>query len=354
MRIASKRLGLYTTVVATIVVGVLVSQVIASPGRAQLSRSVQRSQSVQSASPEASSEATARPTERKLSAPVLSGSRPVAQPAVQRTVKKADPGYSNSPTGAADKVALLIGINKAPGSTPLEGSITDVNNMKKALLGYGFKDSNIQVLTEGKASRNGILAGLSSLAARSKSNGIAVFLLATHSGQSGGDLTFATGGGGRISRHELASHLGRVKGRLFSMLPTCYSKGYALPGVTGKNRIAVFSSSAGEYTWQIGGAGSWLVLYMVRYAMVERKAPQSVEAAFQWAKKAINAEAPDRAPIISDGISGDLVLGKVPAPKPKAAPKPTAEPTQPKPSPTPTPAPSTKPCGVLSLFGGCR
>jgi hypothetical protein len=353
MRIASKRLGLYTTVVATIVVGALVSQVIASPGRAQHSRSVQRSLSVQSATPEASSEATARPNERKLSAPAPQ-SRPVAQPAVHRTVKKADPGYSNNPTGAADKVALLIGINKAPGSTPLEGSITDVNNMKKALLGYGFKDSNIQVLTEGKASRSGILAGLSSLAARSKSNGIAVFLLATHSGQSGGDLTFATGGGGRISRHELASHLGRVKGRLFSMLPTCYSAGYALPGITGKNRIAVFSSSADEYTWQMGGAGSWLVLYMVRYAMVERKAPQSVEASFAWAKKKINAEQPERAPIISDGISGDLVLGKVPAPK-EAAPKPTVKPSAPQPAaPTPAPTTSTRPCGVLSLFGSCR
>ncbi|MEX2394209.1 MAG: caspase family protein, partial [Actinomycetota bacterium] len=298
---------------------------------------------------------TERPTERRMSVSVPA---PVSRPATQKAVKavKADPGVSTKVAGAADKVALLVGINNAPGSTPLEGSITDVKNMKAALLMYGFKESNIQVLTEGKASRTGILNGLSSLTARSKSNGIAVFLLATHSGSSGGDLTFATGGGGRISRHELASHLGRVKGRLFSMLPTCYSKGYALPGVIGKNRIAVFSSSADEYTWQMGGAGSWLVYYMVKQAMVNKKAPGSIEKSFAWAKKEINAELAERAPIISDGIAGDLVLGKVPsAPKP-SAPKSTPKPSAPSPDPTPAPTTSTKPCGggLLGLFGGCR
>ena len=340
-------------VIATVVVGAFVTQVIAQPGTQAVSPTITPKRVVATPTPEETAAPTKRSKVKKAVAPAAPVSyRPAPKP---KQVVKADPGISTKVAGAADKVALLVGINKAPGSTPLEGSITDVNNMKNALLMYGFKESNIQVLTEGKASRTGILNGLSSLSARSKSNGIAVFLLATHSGQSGGDLTFATGGGGRISRHELASHLGRVKGRLFSMLPTCYSKGYALPGVVGKNRIAVFSSSADEYTWQMGGAGSWLVYYMVKHAMVNRKAPQSVEKSFAWAKAKINAELAERAPILSDGIPGDLVLGKVPAaakPAPVATPKPV---TSTAPAPTPVPAPTTKPCGLLGgLFGGCR
>jgi hypothetical protein len=278
----------------------------------------------------------------------------VAQPAFAPAPKAA----KVTSTDPADKIALLVGINKAPGSTPLEGSVTDVKNMKKTLLDFGFKESNIEVLTEGKATRSGILNGLSRFAARSKSKGIAVFLLATHSGQSGGDLTFATGGGGRISRHELASHLGRVKGKLWSMLPTCYSAGYALPGVIGKNRIAIFSSNKDDFTWQLGSAGSWLVLYMVRYGMLERSASDtSVEGAYKWAKKRLLAEAPNRAPIINDQIDGDLVLGKsksatkTVATQPKPKPKPASAPA---PTPVPTTAPRT--CGLLGgLFGGgCR
>jgi hypothetical protein len=250
---------------------------------------------------------------------------------------------------------LLIGINHAPGSTPLEGSITDVRNMKAALLKFGFQSKNIQVLTEGAANRGAILGALDSLANRSKSKGVAVFLLATHSGQSGGDLTFATGGGGRISRHELASRLGRVQGKLWSMLPTCYSAGYALPGIVGKNRIAIFSSASDAYTWQIGAAGSWLVLWMIDYGVLERRSPEtSVEGLFRWTKAQLMKKAPDRAPIISDGIAGDLVLGSLPKPKPAATPKPA---TAPKPVATtaPTPAPTPGSCGLFGgLFGGCR
>jgi hypothetical protein len=230
-----------------------------------------------------------------------------------------------------------------------------VNNMKAALLKFGFQSQNIQVLTEGGANRGAILGALDSLANRSKDNGAAVFLLATHSGQSGGDLSFATGGGGRISRHELASKLGRVKGKLVSVLPTCYSAGYALPGIVGHNRIAIFSSSADNYTWQIGGAGSWLVLYMIDYGVLDGKSPStSVEGLFNYAKSAISKENPDRAPIISDGIPGEFHLGNIAKPKPVV----TASKPKPKPSTSttaPTAAPTAQPCsGLAGLFGGCR
>jgi hypothetical protein len=279
----------------------------------------------------------------------------VAAPAPVAPQQAPERAPSHRNAAPADKIALLIGINNAPGSTPLEGSITDVKNMNAALLKFGFQEKNIQVLTEGAAHRGAILGALDSLANRSKSKGVAVFLLATHSGQSDGNLTFATGGGGRISRDELASRLGRVQGKLWSMLPTCYSAGYALPGIVGKNRIAIFSSSSDEYTWQIGGAGSWLVLWMIDYGLLEGRSPEtSVEGLYRWTKAQLPKKAPDRVPIISDGVAGDLVLGGLPKPKPVATPKPV---TAPKPAATtaPTPAPTPSTCGLFGgLFAGCR
>jgi hypothetical protein len=201
--------------------------------------------------------------------------------------------------------ALLIGINEAPGSTPLEGSITDVQTTKKALVKYGFKEANVKTLVEGQATRQGILNALDAFASRTSGKGLAVFHLSTHS--SGGDATFATGGGGRISRHELAAKLGRVRGKLWSNLAMCYSGAYELPGVVGKDRIAVFSSSATERSWQVGEAGSWMVIYMIKKGMLEREAP-SIENAYHYAKNQLQKDAPERTPILSDGIAGEMKL----------------------------------------------
>lgn len=244
------------------------------------------------------------------SKPSVRPAAPPPPPATRPSTPKPQPPASSVPTHAGvNFTALLIGVNKAPGSTPLEGSVTDVHNMRDALLGYGYKKENIKILTEGGANRNAILGALDALAKRTSGKGLAVFLLSTHSGQSGGDLTFATGGGGRISRHELAARLGRVPGKLWTMLPTCYSKGYALPGVVGKNRIAVFSSLEDERTWQLGSAGSWLVLYMIDYGVLRKGAKENtVEGLFRWTKNRLGEDAPNRVPILSDNIAGDVVL----------------------------------------------
>lgn len=240
---------------------------------------------------------TVAPRPRVVAAPAPRPAAPPPPPAPAAPVK--------STGGAGNNTALLIGIDNAPGSSKLEGSITDAKNMRRALLKYGFKDKNIKLLAD--ATRHQIITELDAFAGRTSGKGLAVFLLATHSGSSGGDLTFATGGGGRISRSELASRLGRVPGKMWSMFPTCYSGGYAVPGIVGKNRIAVFASSSSEYSYQLGSAGSWLVLYMVKYGMIDRDAP-SIENAYHWAKNEMKKKNPDRVPILNDGIAGDVKL----------------------------------------------
>src|SRR5919108_549522 len=79
--------------------------------------------------------------------------------------------------------------------------------------------------------------------------------------------------------------------------------------IVGPNRIATFSSSANDRSYQLGEAGSFLFIHMVRRGMLEGHAPYSVESAFGFARDEIQREHPDQVPSISDGVPEDLVLG---------------------------------------------
>jgi hypothetical protein len=220
------------------------------------------------------------------------------------------------PPSTSKRHALIIGINNARGGKPLPGSVTDAKNLRRALLMYGFKDENIRMLVETSATRERIRSELSRLASRTPSNGIAVFAVATHTRRYGGTNELLTADGLRISSGELASRLSAVRSPMWIALPTCYSAGYALPGIVGHNRIATFASSADKPSYQLGDAGSFLILNMVRRAMLERQAPGSVEDAFHWAKNELEESSPEHVPSMSDGIHGDLVLGQIDAADP--------------------------------------
>jgi hypothetical protein len=213
------------------------------------------------------------------------------------------------PVPRADRTALIIGINHARGGRPLPGSVADANNLKNALRKYGFPRQNVTVLLEGKATRARILAELDHLAVRTPKNGLAVFAVATHTRVRHGTNELLTADGLRISAPELGSRLGRVRSKMWVTLPTCYAAGYDTPGITGKNRIATFATSADQPTYQLGGSGSYMFIKMVREAMLDARAPGSVEESFRYAKNSLEREAPNRVPSISDGIPGDLVLG---------------------------------------------
>ena len=235
---------------------------------------------------------------------------PTPKPAV------ATPKPTSKPTFAAPKAsgsgqnntALLIGINKAPGSDVLQGMVEDTKTMRTMLLRAGYKSENIKVLTDSLATKAAILQALDSLARRTSGKGTAVVSISSHSGVSGGDMTFATGGGGRVSRAELASRLAKVRGRLWTTISTCYSAAYDTPGITGSNRIAMFTASKDELSYQ-NAAGSLSIVYMVQRGMLERGI-RSVEDAYAFASSQLRAAgAASKVPILKDGIIGDVVLG---------------------------------------------
>ncbi|MGH2759363.1 MAG: caspase family protein [Actinomycetota bacterium] len=246
-----------------------------------------------------------------------------ARPSLHSYVRRASHGY----IAPAKRTALIIGINHSQGAPPLPGSVRDAMNLHDALIGYGFREENITLLLDGQATKPAILAGLRSLAARTPSNGIAVFAAATHTGRWGGTNSFATAEGGRISAGVLAAHLGEVRAPAWVALPTCYAEGYALPGIVGFNRVATFASSADRESYQAGDAGSFLFIHMVRRGMLEGRAPTSVESAFGFAHSELSRRHPEYVPLMNDGYPGNLVLG--PAPTIRTARwEPPAEPEQ--------------------------
>lgn len=234
--------------------------------------------------------------------------RHVSPPSLHSYVRLASHEY----IAPAKRTALIVGINNSKGASPLPGSVRDAMNLHDALIGYGFREENITMLLEHQATKPAILAGLRSLAARTPSNGVAVFAAATHTSRWGGTNSLATAEGERISAGVLASHLREVQAPAWIALPTCYAAGYALPGIVGFNRIATFASSADRESYQAGDAGSFLFVHMVRRAMIEGRAPSSVESAYAFAHSELSRRYPEYTPSISDGYPGDLVLGPAP------------------------------------------
>jgi hypothetical protein len=250
--------------------------------------------------------ATAKPTV----VPSTPKPAPVAtpKPAPVVTPKPASFSAPKPTSGGANNTALLIGLDKAPGSDPLQGMVQDTKTMKTMLLRAGYKEENITVLTNSKATKGAILHELDRLAARTSGKGLAVVSISSHSGVSGGDMTFATGGGGRVSRAELAARLKKVRGKLWTTISTCYSGAYDTPGITGSNRIAVFTAAKDELSYQ-NAAGSVTIVYMIQRGMIEHGI-RSIEDAYQFAKSEMTkAGASSKVPILRDGIAGDTVPG---------------------------------------------
>lgn len=286
---------------------------------------------------------TPAPTEAPSTPQTAAPPTPSAPPPPPSTpVPPAPPQVASS-----HRVALLIGIDHPKGSDPLAGAVTDARYMRDALRLYGWNDSEIMMITEEQATRTNIARALDTFARRSRPGGLAVFAWAGHSGHK----SLATWTGARFGKHELASALERVRGKVVIALPTCYSAAYRLPGIVGPGRLTVFSSNADEQTWEIGAVGSHLFVHMIRDAMIGGRAATSVEKSFAYAKRRLTDLAPHQIPIMDDQIAGETKLGPFTwgaTPKPDPTPKPTAKPP---PTPTPTPSPTPKP-RICLLF--CR
>lgn len=272
------------------------------------------------------------------------------------------------PAPAPASAAVLIGVDRAPGSRSLEGAVNDVVHLRDVLVASGMPQHRIALLADRAATRAAILSAIDGLAAAAPDERV-VFAFAGHTRRSGGVARIVLGDGSTLPARDLARALGRVRSPMFAAFPTCYAGAFALPGIIGENRVVTFASGADELAYEWQGLS-----YLFRYMIVEgiqtgRSAAPTVEAAFRFAAAELTQISSRLVPILDDRYPGEFPLGSgawihrpdVEQPQVASAdagppePPPDAwtysEPPAATPRPTPRPG-GTQACGAVQI-GNC-
>ncbi|HVL81779.1 MAG TPA: hypothetical protein VM840_09325, partial [Actinomycetota bacterium] len=201
-------------------------------------------------------------------------------------------GEEPPPAPVSVRRALLVGIDRAPGSTTLTGAVSDAETTRDALVRHGWSAESITVLRDGEATRAAILAAIAQLAGV-PSDGRVVFMFAGHTRRSGTQNQLLTADGARLSAPALASALGAVKAPMWASFPTCYAAGFAVPGIVGPGRVVTFASAAAERAYEATWLQrSFLVEYMVHREMLGAWPAPSVEQAFERAHAGLGRDYP--------------------------------------------------------------
>lgn len=239
--------------------------------------------------------------------------------------------------------AVIVGIDDYPGQgSDLRAAVNDATDVDLALAGMGVPAENRLVLLNGEATAAGIRDALGWLSSRAAADATAVFFYGGHVRKTG-PVTEAmvAADGVLITDRELASHLSHLAaGRAWIAMASCYGGGFT--EVLGPGRILTGAAPADALAYETTRYGrSFLVQYMVREAMIERKAPGSVQAAFAYATAELARRHPARLPVQVDLAGAPLDLGMVLS----AATAPVTAPPTP-----PAPPPTTAPCRRLLIL----
>jgi hypothetical protein len=268
-------------------------------------------------------------------------------------------GDRGGPPAGPGTWAVIVGINDYPGSGhDLLASVNDARDVDAALARLGVPADHRVLLLDGAASSCGIRTALDWLVARATPDSTAVFFYAGHARKPGNRVIVAADGS-LISDAELGDSLGRLQARrAWVAMATCYGAGFTQMLAPG--RILTGAAGADDLAYEAVGADrSFMVEYMVHRAILEGAAPSSVEAAYAYARNALQVDDPARVPVQIDQTPGELDLrpsaaialpanstgtggGGGGAPAPPAAP-------QPPPAPVPPPVATTRPC-LLGLI----
>lgn len=282
---------------------------------------------------------------------------PPAPVPAEDTVEVAAP--QQPPALPPPSLAVIIGVDRAKGASQLQGAVRDATTLRDALVAYGWPTDKIQMLLEGEATTEGILAAIERLA-RAPTDSRAVFAFAGHTRRIGGQNHIVTADGRLLSAGRLAAALGKVQAPLWVALPTCYAAGFAVPGIVAEGRIATFASQADQVAYEDTTFGrSYLFQYMIAEAMLGRKASGSVEQAFSYAARELRNDKRST-PVLHDQYPGEFVLGNLPplppAPAEGSGDGPSGEEEAPADEEHPEDVPkksTVRACGPYVAMGGC-
>lgn len=283
--------------------------------------------------------------------------RPIVAPATfprPRTASSRTGGRTNYVSGPKDGGvwAVVVGIDDYPGAdADLRAAVADARDVDNALAAYGVPANHRLMLTDRQATADNIRGALAWMAGRASADSTAVFFYSGHVRQVAGDPdrdgevideAIVASDGDNVYDGQVAELLRGMEARsTWIGVAACYGAGFddalapgrILTAAAGENDVAYENSSLGH---------SYMVEYMVRRAMLQGKAPASVQDAFAWARTQIARDYPNRQPAVLDRSKGPVVLGRAMTPSPSAPEhKPSA--SQPPESKEPQPGPSAPP-----------
>lgn len=239
--------------------------------------------------------------------------------------------------------AVVVGINDYPGSkSDLRSAVNDANDMDEALAGFGVPGERRLVLRDGQATADSIRRAARWLTDHAGPDAVGVFFYAGHVRKVDRDTEVMVAADGvTISDAELASMLDPLAAPGWIVIAGCYSGGFT--EVLRDGRILTAASGADDLSYENSDFGrSYLVEYVVRRALIQGRARQSVEAAFAWADDALRRDYPNRLPVQFDQFAGELDLSPRSPPSAPARPEPSPQPQSPPPRDS-TPPPTSPP-----------
>jgi hypothetical protein len=251
--------------------------------------------------------------------------------------------------------AVMFGLNDYPGSgSDLRSAVNDVNDVNQALAGFGAPGSQRLLIRDRQATAGVVLAAADWLVQHAGPDSTAVFFYAGHVRKLSSSTEAIVAADGRVvTDAQLASALRDLAARrTWIAMASCFGGGF--DEVLAPGRVLTAAADANHLAYENASYGrSYLVQFMVRQAMIERRAPDSVQSAYDYARAQLSAQYPGRVPVEYDraGSPVDLRQGAVAYGGGGAAP-PAGSPSSPPPTTAPPPSSDGGRCtnlGVVSV-----
>jgi hypothetical protein len=222
--------------------------------------------------------------------------------------------------------AVTIGINNYPGTShDLHSAVADADDVNLALAQMGVPGDHRLSIRDGQATSGVVTQAADWLVAHAAPDAVAVFFYAGHVRK----LTSTTEAiisaeGAEVTDQTLADHLRPLAARrAWIGIAACFGGGFT--EVLAPGRVLTAAAGANSLAYENPTFGrSYMVEFMVRQAMIDNRAPASVQDAFNYATAAIAQQYPNREPVEIDDGSGPLSLrppsaGPPPPPAPSSA-----------------------------------
>ena len=180
--------------------------------------------------------------------------------------------------------AVVIGVNDYARGEDLHFAEADAQDVATALSGLGTQADHLRVLTGPAATGSAVRAAIDWLVAHAGPDALAVVFFAGHVRRLGpGAEGLRLADESVLADSELAERLAGLRSRrVWITVAGCFGGGFT--EVLAPGRVLTAAAAAGEYAYETTEFDrSYLVRFMIREALIERRSAPTVQDAFAYA-----------------------------------------------------------------------